>query len=65
MILWDLGKQIYQPMKKKLVLINFIKTNFANQAIPEIKLAFELAVAGGYSRCKDLRIFRVNTLPEL
>lgn len=35
--------------EEKLVLINFIKTNFANQTIPEIKLAFELAVAGRFS----------------
>ena len=35
--------------EEKLVLINFIKTNFANQTIAEIKLAFELAVAGRFT----------------
>jgi len=35
--------------EEKLVLINFIKSNFANQTIAEIKLAFELAVAGKFT----------------
>jgi len=32
--------------EEKFVLINFIKTNFANVTIAQIKLAFDMAVAG-------------------
>lgn len=34
--------------EEKYVLISFIKSNFANQTIAEIKLAFEMAVAGKF-----------------
>ena len=34
--------------EEKLVLISFIKSNFANQTIAEIKLAFEMAVAAKF-----------------
>jgi hypothetical protein len=34
--------------EEKFVLISFIKSNFANQTVAEIKLAFEMAVAGKF-----------------
>lgn len=34
--------------EEKYVLISFIKSNFANQTVAEIKLAFEMAVAGKF-----------------